>query len=348
MLLLVYPTTSWCAQCTPSFPEKEGWLGGDAAYSVPLDVDRSLWLFADTYVGFPAQKTRRGTRLVANSIAISNCRDDSFNIHYYIPAQRAGVSLPFFDSATSAYRYWPMDGFTYDGRLYVVLSGIAAKPGGTPFDFKMVGVKLAAIKNPLDDPSRWSIEYSEVASGPVAFPGVAAVLARRWVYLFAVLADVDHPTHPLMLTRIALEHLDKPAASMEYLAKDGGWKHGLDWSDARIVIEDGHTEMSVRYHPHIRKWVAVQQKPGIGTGAGVRTADHLEGPWSAFEGWFLMAEPPHDADDKIFCYAAKEHIEFARDSDIVITYVCNSFDPAKLADDMSLYRPQVVRLPLQR
>ncbi len=62
-----------------------------------------------------------------------------------------------------------------------------------------------------------------------------------------------------------------------------------------------------------------------------------------------MPEVPPPADERTFCYAAKEHIEFARDSsEMVITYACNSFDFAKLVADMSLYRPQVVRMPIQR
>ncbi len=340
---------SWCAECTPSFPYAQGWLGGDAAYSVPLDAQHSVWLFGDTFVGDPSMRTRSGSHMVSNSIAISTCRDGIFDIHYYLPTQKSGAPRAFFDSATSAYRYWPMDGFVYNGSLYVALYQVVTKPEGGPFGFEMRGVTLARIANPGNDPRHWSIEYVELASGKVVFPGVTAVVSPPWVYLFAVLADDAHPNHPLILARVALDHLDAPASAIEYLAADGSWKRGLNWRDARVVIDQGHTEMSVRYHPDIRKWIAVQQTPGLGTGMGVRTAEHLAGPWSSFQSWFSMPEVPPPADERTFCYAAKEHIEFARDSsEMVITYACNSFDFAKLVADMSLYRPQVVRMPIQR
>jgi hypothetical protein len=38
------------AQCLPYFPDKDGWYGGDGAYSIALDKQRTLWLFGDTFV----------------------------------------------------------------------------------------------------------------------------------------------------------------------------------------------------------------------------------------------------------------------------------------------------------
>ncbi|MGD0169737.1 MAG: hypothetical protein ABSE54_08445, partial [Smithella sp.] len=37
-------------QCLPVFPDKDGWYGGDGAYSIKLDQERTLWLFGDTFV----------------------------------------------------------------------------------------------------------------------------------------------------------------------------------------------------------------------------------------------------------------------------------------------------------
>jgi len=265
LLSVAYSTTTWCAQCTPSFPYAEGWLGGDAAYSVALDAHRSVWLFGDTFVGAPTQSTRPGSHLVANSIAISICRNGIFDINYYWGTPKPGPPRPFFDSAMSAYRYWPMDGFVYGGSLYVALYQVATKLEDGPFGFELRGADLAKIANPRDDPRHWSISYVRLASDGIVFPGVAAVVLSPWVYLFAVLADHAHPDHPMILTRIALNHLDALLSAIEYLAIDGSWKRGLNWRDARVVIDHGHTEMSIRYHSDIGKWIAVQQKPGIGT-----------------------------------------------------------------------------------
>jgi len=342
LLALAHSPPSWSPGCTPSFPYKDGWLGGDDAYSVPLDAHRSVWLLADSFAGDATQRTRAGSHMIANSIAISSCSEGNFNISYYIPRSKSGAARAFFDSKTNAYRMWPLDGFIARGTLYVALVQIVTRAAGGPFDFEMTGVKLARIPNSHDDPRQWEIDYLPLTAGKVAFPGVAAIVQEPWVYLFTVLADAGHPKHPMILARIELDGLDRPEQSLEYLAKDGRWKRGLNWSDARIIIDEGHTEMSVRYHPDIHKWIAVQQQPGLGSGAGVRVADHLDGPWSSFATSVL--EPTPDRDPLTFCYAAKEHIEFAsRAGELAMTCVCSSLDFGKLTANMSLYRPQFLR-----
>src|SRR5688572_22589904 len=46
--------------CMPSFPYKDGWLGGDAGYSIALAPGKSLWLFGDSFVG-KSGSTRSGS-----------------------------------------------------------------------------------------------------------------------------------------------------------------------------------------------------------------------------------------------------------------------------------------------
>jgi hypothetical protein len=53
-------------------------------------------------------------------------------------------------------------------------------------------------------------------------------------------------------------------------------------------------------------------------------------------------------DKDTFCYAKKEHIEFAQGANLFITYVCNSYQFSKLVSNMSLYRPQPVRVHLPK
>ena len=58
--------------CRPDFPYRDGWLGADAAYSVPLADGRSLWLFGDTFVGAEGARDRSGSAMISNSIALSS------------------------------------------------------------------------------------------------------------------------------------------------------------------------------------------------------------------------------------------------------------------------------------
>jgi hypothetical protein len=334
------------ALCIPSFPYDDGWLGGDAAYSIRLSDTKSVWLFGDSFIGDPGRKTRSGSKMVSNTIAISSCANGSWSIRYYWRSRGAKVPQPFFTSLVAQFHYWPLDGFYVNGMLYVALAKIVDLPKGGPFGFEMIGVRLAKISSPLDDPTRWTINYLDLSDSRVAFPGVTTIVSRDYVYLYAVLDDAQDKSHPMILARIAIAQLDRPRDSIRYLTNDGAWKAGIDLKNARIIIDRGATEMSVRYHASINKWIAVQNGPQpLSREIVIRKAPALEGPWSAPEPIYSFPEmskgnPRFDRDT--FCYAAKEHTEFtSATGSTAVTYVCNSLELGKQIGNMSIYRPQL-------
>ena len=85
----------------------------------------------------------------------------------------------------------------------------------------------------------------------------------------------------------------------------------------------------------------------------IRTAPALTGPWSEQRAVYEFPEmsknnPRRDRDT--FCYAVKEHIEFAEANRMLVTYACNSFKLEKLFANTDIYRPQtvLVQLPSQK
>src|SRR6266852_2877309 len=77
------------------------------------------------------------------------------------------------------------------------------------------------------------------------------------------------------------------------------------------------------------------------------------GPWSEQRAVYEFPEmsknnPRRDRDT--FCYAVKEHIEFAEANRMLVTYACNSFKLEKLFANTDIYRPQtvLVHLPSQK
>jgi hypothetical protein len=109
--------------------------------------------------------------------------------------------------------------------------------------------------------------------------------------------------------------------------------------------------MSVRYHPTIKKWLAVSTGPEFPSPRIVaRVSDSPLGPWSDPHTIYEFPEMKRnnpDYDKDTFCYAAKEHVEFT-DSKITLTYACNSMVVAKTIANMNIYRPQVVVLELPK
>jgi hypothetical protein len=117
------------------------------------------------------------------------------------------------------------------------------------------------------------------------------------------------------------------------------------------VIDQPISEMSVRYHPMIKKWLAVSTGPEFPSPRVVaRVSDSPVGPWSDPQTIYEFPEMKRDNpgyDKDTFCYAAKEHVEFT-DSKIALTYACNSMVVAKTIANMNIYRPQVVVLELPK
>lgn len=359
--------------CWPSFPYQEGWLGGDAAYSVPLSDSDTLWLFGDTFIGAPNQVDRRGSRLVHNSIAVSRCRSGSWEIDYAWTHGPQGEPRAFLERDATDSWWWLFDGFLYDGRLYLGLLEVERTPprGELSLPFAFTGVDLARIRNPQDSPADWRIDVVSLTDTPQVQPASAMVVDGDYAYLFAFI-DRGDGTFPRGLTRLALASLDgdptELGSALERLAADGSWKRGKpDATDMKILMDDTATEMSVRAHPEFG-WLALYNFPDVATGfpetrpsdaVWIRTADNLEGPWSKRRLLFRIPELADDYvgghDPNTGCYAAKQHAQFSRDGRLTFTYVCNLFQGPdqnpmlilqRLERNMKLYRPVPVSVEL--
>lgn len=334
--------TTATSACLPDFPYKQGWLGGDAAYSIALAPGKSLWLFGDSFVARAGASTRSGSKFVRNAIAISTCDEkQGWQINYYWGGRSRQAAKAFFDTNAKQYWYWPLDGFLYQNRLYVALAKLENNPTEKIFSFKTAAVVLAKVSNPSAPPNQWRTEYLKLTEGPDFYPGSTVVVHGTHAYLFVLYEK----RKGMILGRIPLDKLDAPAANLEYFAKDKTWKHGLNGADADILIETGHSELSVRYHPEVNQWLAVTGGDFLSNKIMVRTAPVLTGPWSPWQPVYEFPEMSpktegHDPDT--WCYAVKEHIEFATPNKLLVTYACNSFKFEKMVENLRIYRPQAV------
>ena len=236
--------------------------------------------------------------------------------------------------------------------MWVTLLCIRDKPVETSaaLAFETCGADLAKVSNLSASPQEWKVEVSPlVPDGIKAYPSSTAVLSGDYAYIFA---SYEKPPNPMLLTRIPLKGLAAPKENLQYLAKDGSWKPGLDPSNAQYVMTPGASEMSVRYHPDLKKWVAVMiGQPFPSDKIIFRTAPDIAGPWSEGRVIHHIAEmqpssPGYDKDT--FCYAAKEHPEFESPGKLLFTYVCNSFTVKKVATTPSIYFPQTVMMPMPK
>jgi hypothetical protein len=339
------------AKHLPTFPYEQGWLGADDAYSIPLTSTKSVWLFGDTFVGDPGTTLRSKYKAMPrNSVGISECdANKNCTITYYWSSASSPKPRSFFDTGRDDVWYWPMDGY-YDGKaLYLSLMIVRNKKGAgpeDPFGFEIAGTQWMVIDNPLDSPDRWHMNSKPLTNGGL-WVGNSTFIFGNYVYLYTQVSAGEGKGYVTVL-RAPADKLADPSKQWEYLGTGNQWHAGTPHGDAAQVVNQAIAEMSVRYHPSIKKWVAISGGPEFPSNRIVaRTADSPIGPWSTPVTIYHFPEmdpknPIYDKDT--FCYATKEHAEFGN-TEMVVTYACNSMSIQKTIGNMNIYRPQVVVLP---
>jgi hypothetical protein len=356
LFLILMCASAWGAgrdtQCTPRFPLEHGviagWLGADAAYSILLPGGADVWIFGDTLYGKHRVVHGNAPVMVHNSIGISTCSANGhWHIRYFIRKDATGHPVSFFTPQHPHAWYWAMDGFHTGHDLWITL--LCVRPSGKPsaLGFETCGSSLARIRAPGPDPLAWKIKYYPlVADGAHAYPSATTVIDGKYVDLFA---QDEAGTRPLIASRIPLKGLNAPEANLEYLARNGKWLKGFDPKNARAVMTPGISELSIRYHPRLKRWIAVMFVPeAFSSQIELRTAPTPIGPWSQGKVIYTVPvmQPKHPGYDKdTFCYAGKEHPEFEH-GDLVFTYVCNTLAVQKLVTNLKIYFPNAVRIPM--
>ena len=330
----------------PSFNYQQGWLGGDAAYSVYLGKGRTLWLFGDTFVNRTSKQphSRKNTVKIPNSIAISDHSAvlEKPQMHFFWRS-KDGIPQPVFSYHQPAHTVlWPKSGFVVNHTLYVVLTAIKFPAGGYFYEQASL---LASIKNYLQPPAQWRIHYQSLATGSLAYPGVATVIKKPYIIWFTVLSSRQTKLRPIILTRLAIKDLSHPQHNIAYLSQNNHWVYDQQWRHAKIIMPNAATEMSVHFNGISHQWQAIYSADS--KTIQMSQAKHLTGPWQKPQVLYHFPEiinPILNAKHTVFCYAAKAHLHMngIQPNQLAITYVCNSNSLTQLMNNLSLYKPRWV------
>jgi hypothetical protein len=337
-----------CKPCTPQFPIKDGWLGADGSIAIPLGPMKTLWIFSDSFVGGKNMKSRMGSKMIANTVAIMNCTTSGEStIRYYWRSAYTKDPEPFFRTFTKRYKFWPQDAFLYADNLYVVLTKVGPKMGAAPddlFNFKHLGLALAKIPNPGSaKPDQWDIQLYTWSNIFGAEEWAWSVIDGDYLYFL-----LKGESQRCSLARIPLEHVEFPESRVEHLAKEGEWKVDVPLHDRKTLFR-GDGGNSVSYYEDVKKWVMVLGPGFLTNKIRLRTAPELFGPWSDE---IIVYECPeqtvgsalYDADN--FCYLGRAHSEFydSESRTLLITYDWNVSNISKLLSSVVNYIPRVVRI----
>ncbi len=335
--------------CTPHFPDKDGWLGADSAYSIERPDGATIWFFGDTFYSPSPTDSLADASFLSNSVAISRCSDNDFEITY----SAGGTELAprdFFRTKNFGFTYWPLAPFWSDGSLFIFLERVVRDEDAGPFDFAIEGVDLARIVNPNAPPRDWSVEYMPVYRGDRVIPGIAAVATDHFVFIYGVRHEPNSAKRDVVMFRLRRADLRKqgtPPALSTY-GEGGFWYDGVNLDTAAVLMQNGPTEMSLRFHEGLGRWLAVMPAAeAFADTAFFRTSPTLSGPWTKPKPLpaYVQLGAPEAPSSRRFCYAAKEHAQFtaARSQNILITFVCNSLASGDL-DTHKIYRPLSMRV----
>lgn len=341
---------SYSAQPMPeydaAFARSDGWTGGDAVTSVDMGKDKVLWLFSDSWIGPVVDGKHSNATMINNAIAIQRGRDVSkANISFHWGTDSQGKPSAFITPQDHVGWFWLFGGVRASDKLYITMIQTIKTEDDSVFGFKHVGLWLAEIENPNDDPDRWRIAqlripYAEFAKGGNTFFGSSLMLDGAYIYLYGVKEDWSKgPSgRSVIVARVlsdGITHLD----TWQFY-HEGQWQS--DWTAASGLFNGAAPEYSVSYQGSLEKYVTIYTENGMSKDVLMRTSPTPAGPWSKAQKVYEC--PDADWHKTYFCYAAKGHLEISAPDELILTYVCNSTDFWQMAKDARIYRPRFVRI----
>ncbi len=321
----------------------DGWLGGDCAFSTPLDGERILWLFGDSFVSpDPEARTRAGARIVANSIAIQTGQ----KVQFWWGTSDEGPTA-FFSTPTLPGRSWPLSAVRVGERLAVLAVRVVTVDPDQVTGFRIVGHELYWVKNPDAVPSEWEVETQVLPwSEKTGTFGSWLLVHGEYVYVYGFLRHYRSWFKEVRMV-VARVPLARPLAMAdpslwEYLdGERGAWSKQA--GALRPVVKQGATEFSVSYLPSPGKFVMVAGHPRRYDAVQMRLADTPYGPFSEAQTVFRCPEAKQSR--HYFCYAAKAHPELATaPSELVVSYAVNSRRLEDCFRDPDIYFPRFLRI----
>jgi hypothetical protein len=341
------PTAQPAPEWNGRFLQKEGWIGGDGAYSVAVTPQRTLWLFSDTWVGSVQEGRRTKATIVNNTVAVQEGHGDQAKLEFVVAKGKDGKPAALIVPADGRGWFWLQAGVCIDGKLYLFLAQIEKTKDPSVFGFRQIGMWLGIVANPLDHPTAWRVEQKPL-------PCVEFSAERHLAFGSAVLRDGDNlyiygideegkglgRKKHLVAARVPVQEVANFAAWRFY--RDGEWI--TDHRHPSRLAEGVANECSVSYLPERKQYVAIYSERGLSPLIVARTAPSPVGPWSATT--VLYRCPEMTWDRNIFCYAAKAHPGLAASDELLISYVANSYDFWQVARDARLYWPRFVKVKL--
>ena len=206
----------------------DDWTGADGTWSVGLPDGRTVWIFADTFLGpvRPGPNPRGQpyawrspftAPLIHNSAILENA--DGALTTTLRGSAAAGAPAAWIGAGST---YWPMSAVFDDGALQVFLQRIGAPDERHPFGVVRRAAVATVPSAHLDRPGPITFlpRPRRDAAGEQVFYGLSALRAGRYVYIYGATSNTTRGGQSAYLARV-------PAGRVTHL-DDWRYWHGTD------------------------------------------------------------------------------------------------------------------------
>ena len=334
-------------------PRERGWLSGDAAHSIPLQSNRILWIFGDTWTGKFENNTLFPDKwYVNNSIAIQHLDSAGISEMEFIFGKDEEGRAFFPNKKNMPGKYlWPTNGFILGNTLYVFCQAVAHGEDGW---FSISGSVVVEVKNPDEHPKNWQKNYYNFEtpewSGDDFQLLYHSALFKKDKHIYFLGFTLDSGVKKAILSRMLKNDFikNKSSKDLEHLV----WKKNLKtWSKISqnrvYIFEPGNTESNIQY---ISDWdlYVTTTYTAIDNKILLTYSKNLEGPWS--DPQIVFENPIINCPEKtcIETYAVRSHPEFSQKiGEVIISYITSYTGDYKNAN-INSYRPRFIKVQLEK
>ncbi|MCA9437404.1 MAG: DUF4185 domain-containing protein [Candidatus Omnitrophica bacterium] len=331
-------------------PESTGWLGSDAACSIPTSSTHSVWLFGDTLIGSLEGKRRsRDFDFINGTIGIQDRSGDPPGSMTFFWKGDSEKAISFFphEEGTSGHLYWTTLGLMLGDELFIYAYPI--KMGTSEW---ISDTTLIRVSNPQASPPEWEYTIRDLGIGNTRQGFHSAVYVEEPYAYFLGYNDFEDPSHTrgAVLARIKTADIvaGKGGEAYEYWCEsDGNGVWNQEPENLKTLFEPGVTETGLQYIQEWDLFVCPIYSPSDDE-ILLTASRELTGPWC--DPVSIYRIPEHEVSFPIISYAVRPHPELStKPGEIILTYNTNavgSTDPLFTEEGYEIYWPRFLRVEM--
>ncbi|GLR18727.1 DUF5005 domain-containing protein [Portibacter lacus] len=301
---------------------EDGWTGGDATYSIPINENTNLWIFGDTFLGrVNEDRSRPGGPLINNTLVIES--GDEFTTYYQGTPENPRA---FLTPPEEGWWYWPGHGQMHDGNIQLIMFALR-KEGDGIFGFEYAAIDLATISYP--EMEVLSVERKMEFTG--ANFGACLLQEDGYTYIYGAYKSGFNKF--LHVARVEGTDL---SGEWEYFSSPGKWIIGEE--NSAPIFSNVSEQFSIIKREE--SYYLMNQNYALGRELYLYKSNSLTGPFEDRKTIYCTPETI----DQIFTYNAFVHEQFSTEDTLVISYNNNSRTFVDIFRNADNYRPHFVNV----